>query len=338
MNRPRKTERHLPPCVYFKHGAYYYVKGGKWERIGTSLGDALAEYARRHEQPKGGMADLIDRVYAHHCKVKRLSDNTKGQYKIAAAVLKRKLAQFAPPQVKGTHIAQVQASMAETPNMANRVLSFAKTVFNYAVAWGEVDGNPCTGAGRLHENRRKRYLTHKEYDAIYAQAGPRLQVIMDLQYLTGQRINDVLKLRRSQITEEGIRLKPQKTKNSTGVEMLLKWTPELKSVVERAKALSGDVPALTLLRGRGGKAPDYRTVADQFTKAAKAAGVEDARPNDQRAKSATDANKQGKDVQHLLGHSSPAQTERYIRQRETPEVEGPSLENIRQAFDVGPKR
>ena len=96
MNRPRKAERHLPPCVYFKHGAYYYVKGGKWERIGTSLGDALAEYAKRHEQPKGGMAELIDRAYAHHVKVEKLADSTKDQYRTAANLLQRKLALFAP--------------------------------------------------------------------------------------------------------------------------------------------------------------------------------------------------------------------------------------------------
>jgi integrase len=285
----------------------------------------MEEYAKLHEQPRGGMADLIDRAYAHHCKVKTLSDSTKDQYRKAAAVLKRKLAQFAPEQVKARHISQVQESMADTPNMANRVTSFASTVFKYAVKWGETEANPCRDIERLDEARRKRYLTHEEYAAIYAKAGDRLRVIMDLQYLTGQRIDDVLKLRRSQITEEGIRLKPKKTKNSTGVEMVLRWTPDLRDAVERAKALSGNLPAVTLLRGRGGKAPNYRTVADQFAKAATAAGVEDARPNDQRAKSATDANRQGKDVQHLLGHSSPAMTERYIRQRDAQEVEGPSF-------------
>lgn len=338
MNRPRKTERHLPPCVYFKHGAYYYVKGGKWERIGADLGEAMAEYAKRHEQPKGGMEDFVDRAYKHHCKIEKPSENTKSQYQYAAAILKRKLRMFAPHQVKQKDASKVKADLAATPNMANRVLSFGRTLFHYAVEWGEADSNPFLGVKRYKEAKRKRYLTHDEYAAIYAKAGDRLQVIMDLQYLTGQRIDDVLKLRRSQITDEGIKLKPRKTKNSTGAEMLLRWTPELKEAVERAKALSGNVPALTLLRGRGGKAPNYRTVAAQFAKAAKEAGVEDARPNDQRAKSATDAKREGKNPQHLLGHSSPAMTERYIRQHDTPEVEGPSIGSIRQALDVGQKR
>lgn len=335
MNRPRKNDRHLPPCVYFKHGAYWYVKKGKWERIGSNMTEALAEYARRHEQPTGAMDDFLDRAYKHHLKVKKLSKNTTDQYRLAIEVLKRKLRMFAPSQVKPKHMSKVKADLAEKPNMANRIMSVARIAFAYGLEWGEVETNPCVGIGRLAEKKRKRYLTHDEYAAIYAQAGPRLQVIMDLQYLTGQRINDVLKLRRSQITEAGILLSPTKTKNSSGVEMLLKWSPELKAVVERAKALSGNVPAVTLLRGRGGKAPDYRTVALQFTTAAKAAGVENARPNDQRAKSATDTKKQGKNPRALLGHTSDAQTERYLRQHDTPEVEGPSFG---QALDVGRKR
>lgn len=338
MNRPRKTERHLPPCVYFKHGAYWYVKKGKWERIGATFGEAMEDYARRHEQPKGGMADLIDRAYKHHCKTAKLAESTKAQYKTAANTLKRKLVKFSPAQVTPRAVRKLKAEMADHPNMSNRVIGFLRTVFEYAIEQGEADSNPCYGVKGHKEPKRKRYISDDEFYAIYAKAGDRLKVIMDLQYLTGQRINDVLTLKRSKITEAGVLVKPQKTENSSGAEILLKWSPPLREAVERAKALSGKVPAVTLLRGRGGKAPNYRTVADQFKKAAKAAGVADARPNDQRAKAATDAKKQGKNPRALLGHTSDAMTERYIRQHETPEVEGPIMGSFRQALDVGQKR
>jgi hypothetical protein len=60
--RPRKTDRHLPSCVYFRHGAYWLVKKGKWTRLSADLADALAEYARLLEQPAGGMAAMIDEL------------------------------------------------------------------------------------------------------------------------------------------------------------------------------------------------------------------------------------------------------------------------------------
>lgn len=66
MNRPRKTDTHLPRCVYHKHGAYWLVKAGKWTRLGDTLTEALAEYGRRIESPAGTMPDLIHRVFDQH--------------------------------------------------------------------------------------------------------------------------------------------------------------------------------------------------------------------------------------------------------------------------------
>lgn len=306
-------------CVYWKHGAYWLVKKGKWTRIGTTLAEALAQYAKLQQEPKGGMADLVDRAFAHHAP--GLSKSTKAQYRQAATILKRKLVQFAPEQVKGKHIAAIMDSMADRPNMANRILTFARIVFTCAVRWQEIDTNPCIGTRRHPEKKRTRYLTDAEWLAIRDQAGHRLRAIMTVAYLTGQRINDVLKIRRSQITEVGIEFKQQKTK----AQLVVKWRPELRIAVAQALELHGGVPALTLFLGRGGKAPDYRSVLLQWHTACKAAGVEDALPNDQRAKAATDINRQGGNATALLGHTSKAMTDRYLRDRETPEVDGPSL-------------
>jgi hypothetical protein len=39
--RPRTKDQHLPKCVYFRHGAHYLVKSGKWTRI-----DSLDDYIK----------------------------------------------------------------------------------------------------------------------------------------------------------------------------------------------------------------------------------------------------------------------------------------------------
>lgn len=36
MARPRKLRTDLPECVYFRSGAYYYVTGGVWTRLGKT--------------------------------------------------------------------------------------------------------------------------------------------------------------------------------------------------------------------------------------------------------------------------------------------------------------
>ena len=319
MNRPRTKDKHLPACVYFKHGTHWYVKKGKWINIGKSVVDALNEYARISETPKGGMEDLIDRVLEVHLKT--VSENTKKQYLLAAPYLKKVFKQFAPEQVKGKNVAAMKTAGADKPNMTNRRLSLLRTVFNYAVEWQEVESNPCVGIKRLPEHKRDRYLTDAEVLAIRAKAGPRLQVIIDLLFLTGQRIEDVLKIRRADITDAGILFKQKKT----DTKLCIAWSPDLKEVVERAKALHLKVSGLYLLPARHGKAPDYKTVWDQWTEACEAAEVEDATPHDMRAKSATDADEAGGDAQTLLGHSNPNMTKRYIRRRKGAVAEGPRI-------------
>ena len=329
MNRPRKSKGPYPPCFYAKHGAFYLVKANKWTRLGTDLGLALTEYARHMQTgEQRGMPKLIDDVLA---KVKpRLAESTQEQYAYAAKVLKRKLAPFEPHEVKARHVAQVQDSLAATPNMANRVISFLRLVFVDAVNRQLVDSNPCNGIPRLPEEKRKSLITDAEWQAIHDKAGPRLQIIMRLQYLTGQRIGDVLSIKRSQLTDDGILFEQQKT----GARLVVRWTPDLRAAVEAAKALAGGVPSVTLLRSATGGPPDYRSVAEQFARAAEAAGVEDVRLNDGRAKSATTAKQQGKSARALLGHTSETMTQRYLRDKEIPEVEGPSF---RQGLDVGQK-
>ena len=323
MSRNRTIDKHLPPCVYHKHGAFWLVKRGKWERLSDSLPEALAEYARRTQShPKGSMPELIDRVLIHISA--KLKPNTRAQYRIAGERLKKYLAEFSPEHVKQKHVAAIKVHMAETPNMANRVLSVLRIVFQYAVEWQLCESNPCVGIKRHDEAKRNRYITDAEYGAIYAASPPRLQIIMDLLYLTGQRIGDVLRIRYADITPDGIAF----TQEKTNARLVVGWSPDLRATVERARTLHGNLRALSLLHNRRGKVPDYSTTKIQWNSACKKSGVADAHIHDLRAKSLTDAKHQGFNAQTLAGHTSEAMTARYIRLREIPQVDGPNMAKI----------
>lgn len=327
--RPRKSNRHLPPCVYQRHGAFWLVKRGKWTRLGGDLPSALAEYARRVQpQTSGAMPALIAEAIA---AIPHIADSTRKQYETAGRLLAETFAEFAPDQVEQRHIAQFRQALVETPNMANRCLSVLRQVFDYAVAQQLVGNNPAIGIKPYREAKRGRLIGPDEYAAIRAAAGPRLQCAMDLMVLTGQRVTDVLRLRLDALRPDGIYFRQRKT----GAQLIVEWTPELRAVVERCKTLNGNVRALTLMHGRRGKAPDYRTVRDQWASACAAAGVLDAHMQDLRAMSGTAAKAQGHDAQKLLGHTAPGMTARYLRDRTPPVVQGPS---IGQLLDVGQKR
>jgi integrase len=145
----------------------------------------------------------------------------------------------------------------------------------------------------------------------------------------------VLKIDERDLWSEGVYFEEQKT----GKEIIVAWTPDLSAWVAACKALRGkvervafEVPdrARPLLRGRGGKKPDYSTIGRQFRRALAAARV-NGEPvphgtiHDGRAFSATEAKRQGHDPQKLLNHTDASTTRIYLRGREIEVVDGPRI-------------
>lgn len=318
--RKRQHSRHLPPCVYHRHGAYYLVRNKKWIRLGDDLSQALVEYARLHDSlTSTGMRGLIQDALPYITRGR--AESTKNQYMVAARKLQEILADFNPNQVTHKTVVQIRRGLAETPNMANRCLTVLRLVFDYAIEEEIVDNNPCIGIKRLPEKKRDRLVANDEFARIHRAAPLRLQLMMEIAYLTGQRLMDVVTIHRSDLRPEGIYFKQEKT----DAKLIVAWTPQLREAVDRAKALGGKINALTLFHSSRGTAPAYRTVYDQWTRACKAAGVQDTDLRDLRAMAATEAKRQGKNATALLGHASSTMTQRYLRDREVPIVQGPDL-------------
>lgn len=319
--RPRKKDRHLPACMYQKHGAYYLVRKGKWERLDSDYQAALLAYARAVMGSKqAGMPDLIDKVLEHISP--KLKPNTVKQYTAAAAKLKLILRGFEPGEVLPKHVAAIKMDLVKTPNMCNRLLSFLRVVFQHALEWQLVDSNPCIGVKRYAEKKRDRYITNAEFQALMACCSDYMRVIFEMCYLTGQRIGDVLSIRLSDISDAGIEFRQQKT----GAKLIVTMTPDIQGVIDRAKALPRKVRGLTLFCTRGGGKPvSYATAKDAFAKAREAAGVADVTIHDLRAKSLTDADGEGKDAQALGGHTDQRMTARYLRGKKPTTAQAPNM-------------
>jgi integrase len=307
--------------MHEKHGAFYFVdRARKWHRLGSTIDEALVAYAEHAARvPDGSMVSLIDAAMPVICS--KVAASTRTQYGQAANRLRKVFAEFKPEDVKPKHVAQVKLALAKTPNMANRVITVLRLIFAYAVEQQLVEWNPCIGIKRLPQRVRTRLLTHDEIAAIKANAPPRLCCMIDLLYLTGQRIGDILALQRSALTDAGIVFSQQKT----GARLIVEWTPELRAAVEAAKALPTHIRSKTLFHTHKGRQIKYETVWEQWVAACAKAGVEDANIHDLRALSITDADDQGLNTQALAGHSDPKMTKRYIRSRKVPVVQGPRM-------------
>jgi integrase len=304
----------LPPSLHYKHGRYYYVKANRWTPLSRDYHDALIQYAGIVKPGGGGIGELLDRFIV---EVKpAIRPNTLKSYLQAIEKLKKALVEFAPNQLKPVHVAQLLDHYRATPGVANVMRNVLKQAFTKAILWGLAETNPAQFVPPLKTGKRGRYLTHAEYQAIRASATPTLQSIIDVLYLTGQRIGDVLKLRHSDIDADGIFFRQEKTGNRLRIAM----SDDLRAALSAARALHvhGAVKGLTLFHNRQGRPLSYQTVRTLWSRAVKSAGVHDAHLHDLRAKAGTDAKAQGLDSKTLLGHTSESAHSRYLRSKEIP--------------------
>lgn len=324
--RPRKTDRHLPNCVYLKHGSFYYVKKGKWTRLGGDLHAALVEYARIVALPENGMGALIDKALPSITA--KVSESTRKQYLFCARRLQSIFAEFRADQVKHGDIVRMLDAFTDKPAVGNRLLTVLRLTFQWAMDRELIEQNPCVSVKRLIQPKRDRLISADEYAAIYQHCAPWLQCVIDLCYLTGQRIGDVLTIQRAHLRDDGIYFQQQKT----GKQLIIGWTPELKGVVERAKSTTGIVKNMTyLVAGRGGMLRAHSNVWKSFKLAAKKAGVENVTLHDLRAMAGTEADRQGIDPTALLGHTDRRTTAIYLRDKTAKVVSGPSKATSKKA-------
>lgn len=321
MNRPRKRDRDLPSCVYRRHGAYWFVKRGKWTRLadGDDLAGALREYARLSLISRHRLDELIESVLPDLLHGK--ADATRELYTVAARKVQGIFREFAPEDVRPTHVATMLDGLRDTPVMANRCASILRMVYTVAVKRGIVDVNPVIGVERHRTAKRTRRITLAEYRAVLEHASPRLAAVMALLAITGQRIGDVLALRRDALLPEGIAFRQAKT----GAQLVVAWSDDLRAAVASARALEGRVASLYVVPGRGSRQQAHQPIYRDWLDACAKAKVAGATLHDLRALAATEAQAQGLDAQALLGHTSERMTRTYLRDRTVPVVTPPSI-------------
>ena len=317
MGRKRKRDKHLPSNVYHRHGAYYFVDhGGKWHRLGGSLGQAylsLASFVDCGEIKT--MNDLCDR-YGREV----LPSYSVKEQKNRAAHLSRVRAVFSemlPPEVNASHVRAFRDKIGERkgrawgrPQLAVKALATLSHVLTWAAEWGVIEKNPCFGVQRPPQPRRTRYPTDAEFAAVYKRCRPMHQIAMDLALLTALRRDDILKLDRDAITDEGLLVHTSKTDKA----LLFAWSDDLRAVIDRALAISPRVRRHIICNKQGRRyTPDgFSTVWRQSRQGALEEHelLESFRFNDIRAKSASDDDNADR-ASLRLGHTNRQTMERY---------------------------
>jgi len=343
MMRPKSSARDLPPRMLRRtkrlasgkvwEGFYYNGRDdGKRVEIplGTDLNEAKRKWAELECKPApvetGLMRVIFDR-YERDIIPTKAPKTQKDN--IGCLVKLRKVFDNAPINaITPQHIAMYRDERgADAPVRANREIALFSHVWNLAREWGyTAKENPVKGVRKNKEKPRDYYADDAVWSAVYAVACVELQDAMDLNYLTGQRPADVLKMRLADIKDGAIEVQQNKTKKK--LRILLDdggIRTELGKVIDRIKGRERKVASLFLIATPAGKALNQWTLRTRFddaradgVKAAQKAGddalaerIKAFQFRDIRPKAASEM-----DLGHaskLLGHTEHEITEKVYR-------------------------
>lgn len=321
MSKKRQSNKHLPPRVYHRHGAYFFVNRlGKWHRLGATLREALLAHQALLDVPGqcDTMAALMLRYEAEVIPTKAPSSQATNARELL--YLRAFFGQMRPADVRPMHVAQyLDHRGASAPVRANREKALLSHIFSMAMRWGIVDTNPCRGVHRNPERPRERLPSADEIEAFCECCGNDLiRAWVIVKYLTGLRQGDLLELKRSQLKADGIHL----TTKKTGYRTIIEWSPDLRAAIDVALMHQRVASVYVFATQRGSRyTPDgFRSVWHKAMQRYEASGGERFREHDIRAATATQAKAQGVDAQKLLGHKAASTTDIYIRRKTVEKV------------------
>lgn len=312
MARYRSRHHDLPVRLHRKGGSYYYVHGTrprKWIPLGRDRVKALMQYAQLEQVALDTSIISFGAIAERYRKevLPQKAYGTQKEYNRAIDALREVFDRVPLEAISPQHVRKYLDTRTKKIS-ANREIAVLSTIFNRAREWGYTKvANPCQGVHRNRETGRDKYVSDEEYRQLYAHADRILRDAMDLAYYTGQRVSDVLGMRRTDIQDGALWVKQRKTK----ARLRIAIEGELAAVLERIAARA--VVGVCLLTTERGQRLTYRQLYERFKQARSAAKVS-FQFRDLRAKAATDMDNL-EQAQKLLGHATRDMTEHYTKKR-----------------------
>lgn len=322
-----------------KGGRYYLVvaEGTKrrWvplTKVSEGIPAFLRDLADKREEGAGGymvpdlVADWEKDVMPKH------APHTQTMDKHYNALIAQTFKDFRPSEVMPPDVKGLLKLLEKKPKTHNMVRAQVGELMRFAAETGHrpPGTNPVTELRTIRTPPRDRYITDSELrrikvGGIYGDDGKRtrsgmmLCALVDMAYLTGQRIGDLLAMEWAQITQDGIAFKPSKTDKTTGARLIVGFTPRLADVVARLRKLRVQREAFTkkVFTTQEGTPYTYSGASTAWKRAVKRSKVLGVTFHDLRAKALTDkAQSEGRRAAQTMGtHSTEGQTADYIDNR-----------------------
>ena len=271
------------------------------------------------------VADLADRHINEHAKIKNKARSAKRNRRAWDRCILPKLGKRKVKDITRGDIAKLMTAMADTPAMANKVLTLLSKAFNLAEVWGwRPEGtNPCRHVDRFKEDSRERYLSEPELkrlgetliDAEHEWAAlPQAVAAIRLLLLTGCRSAEILGLRWDEVDFERRCLNLPDSKTGRRTVVLNTGALQILAGLERVEGNPYVIP--------GGKPGDHlKSLQKLWDRIRVAADIQDVRIHDLRHTYASVGVNDGHNlavIGKLLGHTKILTTQRYAHLADDP--------------------
>ncbi|MGO9443909.1 MAG: tyrosine-type recombinase/integrase [Thiobacillaceae bacterium] len=313
MGRRKTIHKDLPPRMVVQVMAggrrlFYYNAGGRRIPLGGDLNAARMKWAELEANQAMGIHTF--KAVAERYRREIIPGKSTKTQREQNPQLDRLIAVFgkAPLEdIRPMHVRQY-LDRRTAKIMGNREIAVLSHLWNKAREWGYTDGeNPCRGVEKYSEKARGVYVSDDQFNAVLAHADAPLNDAMLLAYYTGQRLADVLKMRRSDIEDGALWI----TQNKTTQRLAITIEGDLKAAIDGMLNRQRTATGMHLVQTDTGRPLTYPMLRKRFDRAREASGV-DFQFRDIRPKTASDSGSLA-EAQALLGHQSSNTTKRHYR-------------------------
>ncbi|WP_339057351.1 tyrosine-type recombinase/integrase [Candidatus Regiella endosymbiont of Tuberolachnus salignus] len=313
----------MPPRTYRGRSAYEFKPklGGTLRLCDLTATPSQVwtayEVLLNHKQDENIFSGLVEQFF-NSGDFAELAGETQKDYRKYAQNALAVFGKMPADKIKPEHIRKyMDRRGVKSRIQANREKAFISRVFRWGYERGRVKMNPCQGVKQFKEIARTRYITHKEYEALYQVSPLVVQIAMELAYLCCARQSDILALRKEHLLEEGILLQQSKT----GVAQIKGWTDRLSAAIEQAKELplNTGMSSIFVVHQVSGARYTRDGFNSRWLKAKQEAKTKypelafDFTFHDLKAKGISDLEGSLHEKQTISGHKNAAQTARYDR-------------------------
>lgn len=322
-----KGWRRKGQSIYYRvpRGAEHHWDGKTEFKLGKSLAEAHATFSERigYEGRVTTMDQLCDRYSTE--VIPKKAPATQKLNKLSIGRIRKAFAGNRVNAIEPTHLYQYQDHMISTESVKKAALDHEvlSHMFTCAIRWGVIAIHPMTDKKVVKPSTGKGRTvvpTLEDITALAATMPEKWKLYIALKVWTGRRKSELLRIKKTDITEEGIRFADAKDKERM---FTLAWEPETRAIVDRLLRLPGTMRGLYLFNTRDGHpyideeggTSGFDSIWQRYRNKAYAEGKIKVKFREHDMRKVRASQLDATQAQELLQHTNPKMTERYRPQK-----------------------